>query len=299
MVGPRPKAVFSKPPLPLNEQVALLLKRGMIIDKPDEAAEFLGEVNYYRFSGYALYFEGFENQERTHVFKAGTRFEDVRRLYEFDSALRSLFFDAIEPVEIAFRTAVCLESSLYYNNSHWYQDQTIFTERFNYKKFLSFCKDEVAGSRELFIESYLAHYSAPALPPGWMLTEILTLGKWSLMYASLKERILRKHISDRFDCSERELKSWMHGITFLRNLCAHHSRLWNRSFPIRVLIRNDWDNVLSRPDRAGVFIPLLFHLHNQLSGDSRIEGKLRSLKTSFPEIDLDQIGLMAESPLFN
>ncbi|WP_185967220.1 MULTISPECIES: hypothetical protein [unclassified Corynebacterium] len=37
-----------------EDQVALLSKRGMEIEDPDAAADFLARVNYYRFSGYTL-----------------------------------------------------------------------------------------------------------------------------------------------------------------------------------------------------------------------------------------------------
>jgi len=80
----------------------------MIVDAPAVAAEFLNAVSYYRFSGYALHFEYFENGERTHKFKPGTTFANVVRLYDFDSALRTILFSFIEHVEIAFRTALFL-----------------------------------------------------------------------------------------------------------------------------------------------------------------------------------------------
>lgn len=94
------KTCFKKPVLSLDEQVALLISRGMTVKNEESAMSFLRDVNYYRFSGYAIYYEIFQDGQRTHVFKPGTEFEKVKNIYWFDSELRSILFQAIEPIEI-------------------------------------------------------------------------------------------------------------------------------------------------------------------------------------------------------
>lgn len=103
---------FAKPPTTFQEQIALLKSRGMVINDVLKAEIFLMQVNYYRFCGYALHYEIFQNGKRSHQYKTGTHFEDVCLLCEFDSKLRNLLFSAIEPIEVAFRTTVCHEIAI-------------------------------------------------------------------------------------------------------------------------------------------------------------------------------------------
>jgi len=101
------KIKFSKPPLVIDEQIDLLQQRGLVIDNKDVARHFLQFVSYYRLSQYTYTFE-FENSDgsRTHVFKENTHFSDIVDLYVFDSKLRTIVMDAIERIEIAFRTSL-------------------------------------------------------------------------------------------------------------------------------------------------------------------------------------------------
>ncbi|WP_420846979.1 Abi family protein [Methanolapillus ohkumae] len=32
------------------------------------------------------------------------------------------------------------------------------------------------------------------------------------------------------------LENWFHGISIIRNICAHHGRLWNRTFSKKNII---------------------------------------------------------------
>ena len=89
---------YSKPPLTIDEQVELLLKRGMD-GNPDVMAQRLTAVNYYRLSGY---WHTFRNPDDT--FKPGTTFDLVWNTYVFDRHLRLLVMDAIERIEIAVRS---------------------------------------------------------------------------------------------------------------------------------------------------------------------------------------------------
>jgi abortive infection bacteriophage resistance protein len=51
----------------------------------------------------------------------------------------------------------------------------------------------------------------------------------------------RKAIAHNFSIDESVLKSWLHCLTYVRNICAHHSRLWNRRFVIKVARKHPKD----------------------------------------------------------
>jgi len=43
-------------------------------------------------------------------------------------------------------------------------------------------------------------------------------------------RKLRKQVSDKLGQFSEVIKSWMKALTYTRNICAHHARLWDRFF---------------------------------------------------------------------
>ena len=68
-------------------------------------------------------------------------------------------------------------------------------------------------------------------PDAWMILEVATFGTLSKMYKNLKSQLPeRAAIANDFGLySAKELSSWLEAISVLRNIIAHHSRLWNRS----------------------------------------------------------------------
>ena len=88
-----------KKPLSFQQQVDRLMEHGMYVESRQEAAQFLSNVNYYRFTGYALQFRAENGQD----YRKGTSFEDVKKLYLFDEELRGILRDALERVETMLR----------------------------------------------------------------------------------------------------------------------------------------------------------------------------------------------------
>ncbi|NLE26820.1 MAG: Abi family protein [Clostridiaceae bacterium] len=285
------RLVFKKPPLSLAGQVGLLESRGMIISDRSTAEEALLRLNYYRFSGYALHFEIFKDRQRTHQFKPGTTFDAVLQLYEFDTRLRALLFRYLEPVEVAFRGAICFELSTMYNAPHWYLDRTMYEPRFDYDRFEEECRREVQRSDEIFITSYLAKYRQPNLPPSWMISEIISLGRWSKIYSHLRDKAAQKRIASHFLTKPYFLVSWMHCLSVLRNLCAHHCRIWNRNFTIRPSLPKKLKQLTQGNERLGALVIVLTHLLKPLRKNLPFQQDWKALLTEFPEVPSGEMGM--------
>jgi len=74
--------------------------------------------------------------------------------------------------------------------------------------------------------------------PLWMAIEIISFGQLSFLFRGLK-RTDRNNISkDCFEIDEKILSTWIHTLVYIRNLCAHHSRIWNRMLAIKPMIPN-------------------------------------------------------------
>jgi len=87
---------YTKPALKIQDQVALLRQRGLVIVDNDRALRHLSNISYYRLSAYMLPFKKLDGNSITDIFEDGTTWDDVYNLYRFDRKLRLLIFDAIE-----------------------------------------------------------------------------------------------------------------------------------------------------------------------------------------------------------
>ena len=274
----------------------------MGIDDERFAATFLSSVNYYRFCGYALHYEEFRDRRRTHHYKPGTTFHDIVSLYEFDSRLRTLLFSFIEHIEVAFRTAVCLELSLLHANPHWYLDKAVYAPGFDYARLIDDCGKEFDRSRELFITCYKEKYSSPKLPPSWMLAEIMPLGTWSKIYCGLARRVDKKTVAKRLDISPWLLESWIAGLNALRNMCAHHNRIWNRSFHVQVRLPESQKPFVRTHDRLAPFCFAMAALLAPLARRDAFREQFTQLLGGSPDVPVGKMGFAdswLECPVWN
>jgi abortive infection bacteriophage resistance protein len=86
-------------------------------------------------------------------------------------------------------------------------------------------------SDETFIQHIKNSYVEP-LPPVWAAAEVMSLGLLSSWYDNLKPYATRVAISGAYQLDDSVLTSWLRHLTNVRNICAHHGRLWNRKFVV-------------------------------------------------------------------
>ena len=222
-----PKIPFSKPSLSFEQQLEQLKARGMQIEDDTNAILSLSHLNYYRLGAYWL---PFEQDHSTHQFKADTQFNDVLNLYIFDREFRLFLMDAIERIEVSVRTQMAYHLSQKYSTHPHFQPE-IFHDLILYSRSLTHLERDVRNSKEKFIKHLLAKYEEP-LPAIWAVVELMSLGQLSKWYENIDKRADRKQIADGYDIDEKILSSFLRHLTYLRNLCAHHSRVWNRNCTI-------------------------------------------------------------------
>ena len=163
-------------------------------------------------------------------------FEKILRLYSFDRRLRLLSMDALERIEVAFRTVIvnCLSEKC---GAFWLENPDCFHDK-NKRNTQASMLEEIRKQIEQqktapSLEHYYQTYSAPEIPPAWIVFEILSFGCVSRIYENLK-RPYRKAVAEKFGIEESILQSWLHALSVLRNSCAHHSRIWNRKYPFKI-----------------------------------------------------------------
>lgn len=223
---------YTKPAIPFLEQLNKLVARGLVIPDQAQALVKLESTGYYRLSGYCYPFRVRDaHGQALNQFVPNTSWDQVITLYEFDRHLRLLVLDAIERVEVAIRTQLTYHFSCAHG-AFGHTDAANFHPKFDHAAWLADAEKETDRSGDKFIDHYKFKYEGFPTIPLWMLTEVLSLGSLSRLYRGLNHGD-KLPVSTYFNTHHKRLADWLHTLTYIRNVCAHHSRLWNRELSIR------------------------------------------------------------------
>lgn len=218
--------IYNKPAINFSKQVIRLKELGLLFKDEQKAEKILSQISFYRLRAYTYPFQ--DNTDPNHTFKVEIYFENIIELYDFDRKLRLLILDAIEKIEIALRTQIIYQFSLQYG-SHWQTNSSIFRKLHLFNQHQNSLQKEINRSDETFIEHYINKYSSPVQPPAWMSMEVASFGTLSKFYQNLKNGKEKKAVSNSFGLpNPMFLENWMLCFSHLRNISAHHGRLWNR-----------------------------------------------------------------------
>ncbi len=171
---------------------------------------------------------------KKHRFKPNATFETAFSMYKFDRELRLLVLRELEKIEVAIRAKMIYVLS-YNLGPFWFLDSANFSNLKKHADTLSKIGLEYSHSDEEFVKAFKNKYSDP-MPPSWMMMEVLSFGTLSILYSNLLPNRDKREISGYFGLADKVLSSWLHSIVYLRNVCAHHARLWNREMQIQPMI---------------------------------------------------------------
>lgn len=271
--------------------VQLLLSRGLTIDNPGKAEQYLKTINYYRLSAYMYPLLLVPKSE--HRFKTDANFRQVMMLYRFDKKLRLFMFNEIEKIEIAVRTAIVDECTSAFGDSFWMTNASYFIDSNKFQKTLALISHEIDKSHEEFIVHFKQTYSDP-YPPAWILAEILPLGVMTNIFINLKDSQVKKKIAQRFGLQLRVFVSWMTIITVTRNACCHHARVWNKQNTLTPMnprrTTHAWIILPSNPLRVYYDLCIIKYFLDTISPNNDMGQKLRNLLSVFPLVDPAPMG---------
>lgn len=290
----------------IADQISLLQGRGMLFKDVSTAPHFLENISYYRLKGY---WWDMQADYKKHIFKPNTYFEDIIDRYNFDRHLRLILFDAIERIEIALRTKMIYHLSLSYGGL-WYKNTSLFSNKtVTYNKItqtqhmhtLSDLEKEFRRSKEIFVKDH-KHRHKSSDPDAWKIMEVASLGVLSKLYKSLNNQLPEKStISKEMGLNiNTELSSWLEAITYVRNIIAHHSRLWSRNMVKRPVeqINNPINTWLSFPlssvqaKKPFLIISTMLYLCNKVTPNHDIKNKIIHLINSNPNIGIYKMGFL-------
>lgn len=222
---------MSKPALTYQEQLDLLKKRGLLVPNELFALHALAHHNYYRLSVYRLFFT---QPGDPNSFKPGITFTQLWDLYHFDRTLRQLVLEGGKRVEISIRSRLAYEIGHLFDPLA-YLDPLNFSATFNHADTLTRLRAEMDRSREEFIRHRQKKLGMP-WPPIWVIAEVASFGTVARLLAGLKSSAIRQRVADTYQLDEKTLCSFVLHLSVLRNMAAHHGRLWNRKFTFTMQI---------------------------------------------------------------
>jgi len=266
---------YPKPYLTVSQQLALLQQRGMIIPNHSKANQCLERIGYYRLSAYWFPFRTVDNSGNiTDTFKPNTSFETVINLYYFDKNLRMVTLDIVERIEIALRGHIAsllgAKSPLAHRDPQmldgkFARKRNKKTQKIPHQDWLDQIDKEFGRSKEEFAKHFKSKYPQDK-PPIWIACEVWSFGSLSRLYGGLTTAD-QNSIARIFSIPNgRILEGWIRTLNDARNVCAHHSRIWNST----IGLQPSWPTPNQVPD--------LGHIASNVKAQTRIYGTLSILR---------------------
>jgi abortive infection bacteriophage resistance protein len=296
----------NKPAFSIADQISLLKQRSMLFRDEVHAPHFLENISYYRLKGY---WWDSQNDFANHTFQPHTYFEDIIDRYNFDRHLRLILFDAIERIEIALRTKMIYHLSMTYG-SLWYLNGLLFNTstilingvaKSVHQNTIEELQKEFKRSQEIFIKDHRYRYPNQNAD-AWKILEVASMGTLSKLYKNLNHQLPEKAmIAKEMGLNlHNELSSWLEAITYVRNMVAHHSRIWSRNMVKRPIenLNNPKGKWFSNPltqvqtKRPFLIISCMVYLCNEVTPGHQIKTKILDLISNNPNIPIYKLGFL-------
>lgn len=283
-----------KPFTSFTEQLNKLKTRNMKITNTSQALMVLKEENYYRLSGYFKLF----TKNGSDDFVDNFSFRKLLKIYNFDSELRIILDKYLAKIEINARTRIAYNLAKS-SSPISYLDSNTF-DKIDY--FNDFIKNKEKEIKHNLRNPMINRYNTQDLPI-WVLVEILSFGCLSRMFANLKS-IYKTAITHSPDYKKSYFNSQYENLLLiasnLRNICAHHSRLYGKKYPFNISLTR-LDTILFNKYKipypngsASNAFELIFSIFKLLPNESSKEKLIFSLKMIFIKygrfIDKEKLG---------
>jgi abortive infection bacteriophage resistance protein len=221
-------AEYTKRATNIDQQIALLQDRGMLIADVKHAKEVLLSVGYYRMGFYWFAFEINKNlrSKRDHKFRKDATWEKAEALYRFDDKFRNIISFYIQIIETDLRTFTTYTvSNFYKDDPYWFANPDVMTKKYMTEEL----QDMVLSvGRNDVIKRHIEKYSG-IFSPAWKTLELLTFGELQKLFENIKDTKLNENIYTRYQVgSEKQFISYLNVLRNVRNVCAHGHILYDK-----------------------------------------------------------------------
>lgn len=296
---------MSKTWLSFEQQLISLKNKGMQVDNDAAAISYLERIGYYRLSGYWYPFRRFDEKsinQRLGLFLDDTHFQHIVALYVFDKKLRLLAIDALERIEMAVRVDIAHTLGKKDPQAHEQADK--LDGNFA-KKIIKNGKNKGKTEHQLWLvkhsqllhrarkEPFIAHHNQNyhGIVPIWVAIEVWDFGCMSRLYAGMtfSDKTI---IAKKYGISAKQFEQWLRSLNFIRNVSAHHSRLWNANIleqaaPIN--FDSKWSQLVNY--KPFFYFCIMQHLLKVICPRSSWNERFKILLNEFPTVPEDTVKL--------
>jgi abortive infection bacteriophage resistance protein len=298
-----------KPWRSFADQLQQLQDRGLQVDNSAAALAYLERLGYYRLSGYWYPLRTIDEVAsvaqgravRMDSFAPGSRFEDVVRLYVFDKKLRLLALDALERIEMAVRVDVA--HLLGQRDPRAHENPACLHGNFA-KKLIAKGPDACKTQHQVWLAKYRSmlsrarkepfvvhHQQQYGALPIWAAIEVWDFGLLSKLFAGMQYADQQTIAAMYGAPNGQAFAQWLRSLNFIRNVSAHHSRLWNINVLEYSAVPATWPGHLNSA-RPFFYFCLMQHLLRVICPNSSWGQRFKTLLSNdFPPVVNQQISL--------
>mgnify|MGYP002644729834 FL=1 len=280
----------------LDEQIDILISKGLVFDDIDNAKSILLRENYFFLSGYRHVFLNPDNK----TFIEGTKFRELYAMFSFDRQLRNIIFKNILIVENNLKSILAYVMSKNhgfkennYLNPHNFVKDSKKTKQIN--DLIRKMKRQISvnGKQHAATAHYLVNYG---YIPLWVVVKVLSFGIVGELYTILQYQD-QKEIADVFGVDIYSMIEYLPILANYRNLCAHEDICYNNKTQkliedtkyhrLLYITKADDEYIYGKNDLFALVIILKFILKsddftlfmNEVSYElDRLSGKLATIK---------------------
>ena len=128
------------------------------------------------------------------------------------------------------------------------------------------------------------------------------------LYNNFNDVSVKKKIAKDYGVPQHEImESWMISVNVIRNICAHHGRVWNRIIPVMPqlpkTLKNSW--IVNKPQTFNKLYSSLCCIAywlNSINPNNNFVSNLKSLLKSYSNVDPNAMGFnknWEQEPLWN
>ena len=210
----------------LDEQVAILREKGLVVKNEEYAKDVLLRENYFFLNGYRYPFvKSLDNK----VYIKGTTFEELYSLFLFDRKLRNIVFKNILTIENNIKSIISYQLSKKYGHK---EKDYLNPDNFNNSPDKKRQVNDLLAKMKRQIKNNAMQHSATmhyvnkyGYIPMWVLVKVLSFGIVSELFSILKKED-QYDIIDLYNLDVDSFSNYLSILSNYRNLCAHEDILY-------------------------------------------------------------------------
>lgn len=141
------------------------------------------------------------------------------------------------------------------------------------------------------MKHYFSKHDDPYLPPSWSISECVSFGLWSRTYEILRDTNDKKAIAMKFNIDQPNVfASWIHAITVLRNVVAHHGQLLGNTQNVSPCEYKRLGIIFKDNKQFFALATVIQYMLTQTSLPNRWKADLKAIFDKYPTVKILEVG---------